>query len=90
MSIYASVFFSSSFSSACLLCSVQMCLLLFYLILLLFFSGLYVFFLMREKKGVDVDRGGDGEDIGAGGRKTIVRIYCIKNLFLIKENNYVL
>ena len=37
---------------------------------------------MKERSGVDLGGSGSGEELGeAGGKGTVVRIYCIKTIF---------
>lgn len=47
-----------------------------------------VCFLTKDRKGIEPDGRASREDLGgAGGRETIIRTYCVKNVFLIKEKN---
>ena len=44
---------------------------------------------MKERDGVDLGGSGSGEELGeAGGKGTVVRIYCIKTIFDKKYNFY--
>lgn len=44
-------------------------------------------FPRRESKGVDLDRRGNKKELRVvGGGETANKIYCMKNLFSIKEN----
>lgn len=45
---------------------------------------------MRDGKGVDPDRRGNGEELGGSvGGETVIRIYCArKNLFPINRKKY--
>ena len=51
-----------------------------------------VCFLTRDRKGVDTDKRGDGEELGGvGGWETIIKIYWVKkDLFSIKEKKQAL
>jgi hypothetical protein len=46
---------------------------------------------MSDRKRVDKDGKGDGEELeGVEGGKTVIRIYCMKNLFSIKGENHLM
>lgn len=46
----------------------------------------YKSLLSEQKKGVDLDGNGSGEDLGGvEGSQTTISIYCINTLFSIKE-----
>lgn len=72
--------FDSFFSCLFYFCFILLCFVCFIISLLM-----TVCFLTRERKGVDLGGRGGREDLGvAGERETIIRLYCMKNLFFNK------
>lgn len=64
--------------------SFLVCSILSYLIIIIIFICLFSS-TGRERKGTELGGWGGGEDLGVvGGGETVIRIYCIKNLFLTK------
>ena len=48
-------------------------------------------FLIRDRRGVDLDGKWDGEELGGvKGWEMIIRIYYVENLFLVKEKSHTL
>ena len=45
---------------------------------------------MRDRKGVDPDGKGDGEELGGVGRETVIRLYCMRkeSIFNKKGKNW--
>lgn len=49
-----------------------------------FFLSYFVCFLIRDRKGVDLDERSGGEEVIVEGAKAVIRIYCM--IFQSKEN----
>jgi len=50
--------------------------------------GYYLFFLMRDRKGVDPERRGGGEDLGGvKGGETVIRIYRMRKESIFNKRN---
>lgn len=75
-------YFFVSFSSICLFYLILVCLVLCYLILLLFLDA-YLF--SNERKGMDLDERGGGQNLRSWGGETTIMRYEKKYIFSIKE-----